>query len=417
MSIIIELPRVPALECAPDGKISKKDLDAYFKNIARTTSRLKVSTVGLQLDDECSLAVIAAVIAIEELTTKTLDPVTTKPFINFKSLELEAKYRARELSKDIEEFFKKQIADILLTLTQILRIPNPFLLPIPFIGVTADGYDPVIADLFTKDGQKKVKAAIKEDIESVKRFFADIESTFNGDLGIKSPDLEAEELWHKVKNWFNQLINDFIGSVTNAIGNAVKNIPIIGKPIYDLITAAIDPTIAIEEAFDRLVKEYKAKIKKAKEDFLSGKALEDLGEKLLREVTDLILGIQIPFLGSVGDFVNIDLKNKDIVIAEFDFHEVEDAFKELIQKARRFFKGDILVKIYDIIAKAPSTILSQFPIVGTIFKALKKVVDILSGKNPLTECEVLRIIFPAVFTIGALVVSLLPGCTEVVFIE
>lgn len=417
MSIVIELPRIPELKCAPDGKVNKKDLDAYFKNIARTTNRLKVSTTGLQLDDECSLAVIAAAIAIEELTTKSLDPVTTKPFATLRSLELEAKYRARELSKDIEEFFKKEVVDILLTLIGVLGVPNPFTLPIPFIGVTADGYDPVIADLFTKDGQKKVKAAIREDIDTVKAFFTDIESTFNGDLGIRIPDLEVEELWHKVKNWFNQLINDFIGTVTEAIGNIVKSVPIIGSPIYNLIFSSIDPTIAIEKAFDVLVDEYKKKIKQAKEDFLSGNALEDLGEQLLREVTDIILRIQIPLLGSVGDYVDIDPKNKDIVIAEFDFHEVEDAFKELIQKARRFFKGDILVKIYDIIAKAPSFILSQFPIVGTIFRALKRVVDILSGKNPLTECDVLNIIFPTVFTIGVLVVSLLPGCVEVVFIE
>jgi hypothetical protein len=417
MSIVLELPKIPKLECAPDGKVNKKDLDAYFKNIARTTNRLKVSTIGLQLDDECSLAVIAAAIAIEELTTKTLDPVTTKPFGSLKSLELEAKYRARELSKDIEEFFKKEVVDILLTIIGVLGVPNPFEVPIPFIGVTADGYDPVIADLFTKDGQKKVKDAIKEDIESVKAFFADIESTFNGDLGIKSPDLEVEELWHKVKNWFNQLINDFIGAATEAIGKIVKAIPIIGKPIYDLVFSSIDPTVAIEKAFDQLIKDYKRKIKQIKEDVLSGKILEDTAEALLREAIDTVLDINIPLLGRVGDYVDVDLNKKDIVIAEFDFHEVEDAFKELIQKARRFFKGDLLVKIYDIIAKAPAFILSQFPIVGTIFKALKKVVDILSGKNPLTECEVLNIIFPAVFTIGALVVSLLPGCVEVVFVE
>ena len=207
MSIILELPKVPKLECKPDGKVGKKELDAYFKNIARTTSRLKVSTVGLQLDDECSLAVIAAVAAIEELTSKTLDPVTTKPFINFKSLELEAKYRARELSKDIEEFFKKKVVEILLTLADVLKIPNPFKAPIPFLGTATlldeNGkpyvYDPVIEDLFTKEGQKKVKAAAKEDIESIKKFFKDLESTFDGSLGIKSPDLEAEEACIKSK--------------------------------------------------------------------------------------------------------------------------------------------------------------------------------------------------------------------------
>lgn len=425
MSIVIELPRIPKLECTPDGKIGKKELDAYFKNIARTTSRLKLSTSGLQLDDECALAVIAAAIAVEELTKNTVDALTTKPLTTLKSLELEAKYRARELSKDIEEFFKMKVVDILLTLADILGLPNPFEIPIPFLGsatlLDENGqpyvYDPVIADLFTKEGQKKVKAAAKEDIESVKKFFKDLESTFDGGLGIKSPDLEAEEAWHKIKNWFNQFINDFIGSVTEAIGRVVKNIPIIGRPIYSLIFSSIDPTIAIEESFDKLIDDYKKRIKKAKEDFLSGKVFEDIGEKLLREVIDRILEIQIPLLGSVGDYVDIDLSKRDIVISEFDFHEVEDAFKELIQKARRFFKGDILVKIKEIIEKAPASILRRFPIVGKIYDALKKVGDILSGKNPLTECEVLNIIFPAIFSLGLLIENLLPDCVEVIYVE
>lgn len=423
MSIVIELPKIPKLECTPDGKIGKKNLDTYFKNIGRTTSRLKVSTTGIQ--NECSLSVIAAVLAIEELLNGVLDLVTTKPFTTLKTLELEFKYRARELSKDIEEFFKMKVVDILLTIADVLGVPNPFEVPIPFLSSTtlldASGnpyvYRPVIIDLFTKEGQKKVKAAAKEDIESIKKFFVELEGTFDGSLGILSPDLTAEEAWHKIKNWFNQLINDFIGAVTEAIGNAVKNIPVIGKPIYDLIFSSIDPTIAIEIAFDKLISDTKKAIKKAKEDFLSGKVAEDLGEKLLREAIDIILNIRIPLLGSVGDYVDIDINKKDIVMAEFDFHEIEDAFKELIQKARRFFKGDILVKIKEILEKAPSAILKRFPIVGKIFDALKKVGDILAGKNPLTECEVLNIIFPAIFSIGSLIENLLPSCVDIVYIE
>jgi hypothetical protein len=288
MSIVIQLPTIPKLECPPDGKISQKELDAYFKNIGRTISRLELSVVGLDLDDECSLAVIAAVLAIDA-ATKPFEEITTKPLDKLKSKELEFRYRARELGKDIEEYFKKKVSEILLDLIELLGIPNPFEVPIPFIGTATllddKGnpyvYDPVIADLFTKEGQRKVKLAIKEDIEEVKKFLG-IESTYDGKLGIKSPDLEAEEVWHKVKNWFNNLINDFIGSVANAIAKAVKAIPIIGKPIYDLITAAVDPTITVEQAFDKLVAEYKAKIAKAKEDVLSGKAIEDLGQKNIR---------------------------------------------------------------------------------------------------------------------------------------
>jgi hypothetical protein len=423
MTITIELPKIPKLECPADGKIGKKQLDTYLKNIGRTMGRLNLSVTGLDLKDSCSMAVIAAATAVE-LATKPIELITTDPFQTLKSKELEYRYRARELGKDIEEFFKKKVVDILLNLIGILGIPNPFILPIPFIGtatlIDAAGnpyqYDPLIIDMFTKDGQKKIKAALKEDLEKVKKFLG-IESTFDGSLGIKSPDLEAEEVWHKLKNWFNQLINDFIGSVANAIANAVKAIPIIGKPIYDLVMASIDPTITIEIAFDKMVAEYKAKIKKAKEDVLSGKAAEDLGEKILDEVIDKILGINIPLIGTVGDLIDVDTNKRDIVMKEDIFHELEDAVKEFIQKARRFFKGGLIVKINDIMAKAPGYILQQFPIVGKILKIIKQVANILSGKNPLTECEVLRILLPPIFSFGSLIENLLPDCVDVVYVE
>ena len=423
MTITVALPRIPQLECPPNGKIGKKQLDAYFKNIGRTMGRLDLSVSGLDFDDECSIALITAAIAIEQ-TMKPFEEVTTDPFQALKSKELEYRYRARELGKDIEEYFQKKVVDILLDLIDLIGIPNPFKLPIPFIGtatlIDSNGipyvYDPVIGDLFTKEGQRKVKLAIREDIEEVKRFLG-IESTYDGSLGIKSPDLETEEVWHKVKNWFSKLINDFIGNVAEAIARVIKSIPIIGQPIYDLITAAIDPTITVEQAFDRMVAEYKAKIKKAKEDVLSGEAFEDLGEKLLDEVIDRILSIQIPLIGTLGDLLDIDPNKRDIVMKEDIFHELEDSFKEFIQKARRFFKGGLIVKIHEIIAKAPGYILQQFPIVGKIFRIIKFVVDILTGKNPLTECDVLRIIFPVVFSLGSLIENLLPSCVEVVYVE
>jgi hypothetical protein len=423
MTITIALPRIPTLECPPDGKIGKKELNAYFKNIGRTMGRLDVSASGLDLKDECSLAVIAAAAAIEELLLP-IEEITTKPFDRLKSKELELRYRARELGKDIEEYFKRKITELLLELLSLLKIPNPFEIPIPFIGtatlIDSSGnpyeYDPVIADLFTKEGQRKVKLAIREDIEAVKEFLG-IESTYDGSLGIKSPDLEAEEVWHKVKNWFNKLINDFIGSVAEAIAKLIKSIPIIGDPIYNLVIAAIDPTITVEQAFDLMVADYKARIKRAKEDFLSGKTLEDLGEKLLDEVIERILAIQIPLIGTIGELIDVDTKNRDIIIKEDIFHELEDAVKEFIQKARRFFKGGLIVKINEIIAKAPAFILEQFPIVGQIYKVIKRVADIISGKNPITECDVLRILLPPIFSFGSLVENLLPPCVNVVYVE
>ena len=109
--------------------------------------------------------------------------------------------------------------------------------------------------------------------------------------------------------------------------------------------------------------------------------------------------------------------NRDVVIKEGIFHEIEDKVKELIAKARRFFKGGLIVKINEIIAKAPGYILEQFPIVGKIYKIIKRVADILSGKNPLTECEVLRILLPPIFSFGSLIENLLPDCVDIVYIE
>ena len=352
MTILLEIPKIHKLDCGSDGKISKKDLDAYFSTIGRTVGRLSVSANGLSLDDKCGTAIIVALAAIDEII-KIIEDITTDPLGQLKSKELELKYRARELGKDIEEYFKKKIVDILLDLIGLLGIPNPFEIPIPFIGsvilIGADGepyeYTPKIVDLFTKSGQRIVKLAIRDDLERVKKFLG-IKSTYNGDLGIKSPDLETEEVWHKIKNWFSQLINDFIGSIADAIAKAIKSIPIIGEPIYTLVMASIDPTITVEEAFDILVAEYKAKIKQAKEDVLSGKAINDLGEELMQEAIDKILGIQIPLLGSVGELLGIDPNTNDIRMKAMTFHDIEDAFKEFIQKARRFFKGGIIVKIH-----------------------------------------------------------------------
>ena len=145
--------------------------------------------------------------------------------------------------------------------------------------------------------------------------------------------------------------------------------------------------------------------------------LEDLGQKILDEAIEKILGIQIPLIGTVGDLIDVNPDDRDIVIKEGIFHEIEDKVIELIAKARRFFKGGLIVKINDIIAKAPGYILQQFPIVGKIFKIIKRVADILSGKNPLTECEVLNILLPPIFSFGSLIENLLPKCVEVRYLE
>ncbi len=71
------------------------------------------------------------------------------------------------------------------------------------------------------------------------------------------------------------------------------------------------------------------------------------------------------------------------------------------------------LKAYSLMTK-PFMQLSNF---GKIFKIIKRVADILSGKNPLTECEVLSILLPPIFSFGSLIENLLPDCVEVIYVE
>lgn len=419
MSDILYLPKIPKLECTPEGKIETKKLKAYYKALGRIPNKMYLFASGM--DTPCGQEITNSAKDIEDFLRQ--NNVATKPFTNLKSLEWEMKFQARELMKDLDVYVKQKVVDILVGLASKLGIPNPFKVPIPFIAtatlIDENGepyeYTPVISDLFTKAGREKIKAAMKKDNKKAKEAMG-VESTYNGDLGVKSPDLENEELWQRIKNWFSNLINDFIKIVIEAIGKAVKKIPVIGGPIYDAVFSVTDPTVPIEKAVDESIKKTKEEAKKERQKALEQK-IESEANKILQNTVDKLLEIKIPFFGPVGDYVDLDVTTKGIVCKEEDLHETEDAAKENIKKSRSIFQGQILQKIYDIIANAPSYILSQFPIVGTIFKALKMVVDIIAGKNPITDCVALRATNPIVFELDILVKAKLPSCVEIIYTE
>ena len=418
MRAIVYVPEIPGLQCDASGKISFRQLEDYFVGIAKIISQLKLQAKFIQ--DECGKELIQAIRDIEKLVDDITGILMTDVMKKIKSKEQEMKYKVREFMKEIDVWFQKKIVEALLKIISILGIPNPLTTPIPFITavtlIDAAGnpvrYQPVIKDFFTKEGKVKIKAAMAEDIESIRKFFGD--GKYDGTLGIKSPEHEAEEFWQKALRWMKELLSDFIAACINAMISLLTKIPIIG-PIIKRLGVFIDPTKSIKEQLKLKYEEFKQKIKKAKEDVLSGKAFEDLGEKLLSELIDFVLNLPIPLFGTLGNLIGFSLeqrKKKETIHSKEElWHRIEDAFDDAMEKIKKFFQTDLIAKIHDIILKAPGWILSQFPIVKKIVKAIKLIIDICRGK--VSICVVLNIILKPIFSIPDAILKLIPNCIEV----
>lgn len=420
----IYLPNPPKLDCDSNGNINFKQLDAYFRTIGQIPTQLKIQAGAVA--EDCAPELFEAIRKMEKLIDDVTGFLMTDVFKKLKSKEQELEYKVREFFKEIDIFFQKKIVEILAKILKILGIPNPLMIPLPFIGPVplpddrggVENYQPKLGDLFTKAGKVKVKACIAYDLERIKKFFG-INGKFDGKLGIKSPEHEAEETWQKIVAWIKKTLNDFIFSCIEAIINVLGKIPIIGPVLKKLLAAWIDPTVTIKQAFDQMVTEYKKKIEKAIDDVLSGKTLENFAAKLLDEVIEKILNIPIPLFGTLGKLLGFTLdeeyKKKKVISKESIFHKIEDAFDNALEDIRKFFHGGMIKSIHDIILKAPGWILKHFPIVGKIFKVVEKIVRILSGK--ITICDVINLILPAIFNLSKLMLAFLPACVHIEYTE
>lgn len=418
MRAVVYIPEVPNLLCSSDGKISFRQMEDYFVGISKIVSQLKLQAKFIQ--DECAKELIEAIQKIEKLIDDITGILMTDVMKKIKSKEEQLKYKVREFFKEIDVWFQKKICEALLKIIKLLGIPNPFTIPIPFIGrvdlVKADGtverYQPVVADFFTKEGKVKIKAAMAERVEEIRKFFGD--GKYDGTLGVKSPEHEAEEFWQKAMRWMKELLSDFIGKCINAIIKVLTKIPIIG-PLIKKLGLFLDPTKSIKQILKEAYEDFKAKIKKAKEDVLSGKVFVDLGEKLLQELIDFILNLPIPLFGTLGKligFVEKERKKKETIHSKVSlWHRLEDAFDDAMEKIKRFFQGEFIGKIYDILLKAPGWLLKQFPIIGKIIRTIELIINIIRGKVPV--CFVISIILKPIFDIPEQILKFLPDCIEI----
>jgi hypothetical protein len=463
MSITVKLPSVSNLDCASSGgDLSQGNLTEYLRGVSQLPGQIKsqVSTaVDAAVDDISSkkreiirvagaisdgdlaqlsstletlgaeeiLDVLDKMQQVEDLIDQIQSFLSPRPFTYLHSKETEAKYRARELHKNIEQFFKKKVVEILTEIIGILGIPTPLDIPLPFApGAT-------VGDMFTASGNATIKAAIAANISSAASILG-LSHRFDGKLGTNVPEMTAEEVWQKAQDWLNKTLNDWIYSAINAIVGLLGDIPVIGTPIKAVLQG-VDPTVAIELSIKATLDSIKTQVTSKILDVatlaesISNGDLADVARDELQNQIDskiqaaqalldsginTLLGVNIPFLGGIGTLLGIDdvdteiKKNKVHMGKEYLFHQLEDAFDQFIDKARRIFRGGLLSAIHAIIDAAPGFIKS-IPIVGTIFNCIDKVVKILTGQNPFTSCDVITLIAPQVFNMNSLVTALIPS--------
>jgi hypothetical protein len=463
MTVTIKLPTVTTLDCAAaGGDLSLGNLDGYFRSVAQLPGQIKsqLSTaVDAANDDRLSKirdakklagsisdADAAAITsALETLTddqiTDVLDKMTQvedlidqiesflspRPFSALHSKELEARYRGREVFKNIEHFFKKKIVEILSEIIGLLGISTPLDIPLPFLPSVTVG------DLFTTSGNAIIKAAIATE-PTVANYF-DVSNKFDGKLGVNVPEMTAEEVWQKILNWLNTTLNNWTLSVINAIVGALEDIPGIGIAIKAVLSG-VDPTIAIETSVKAAIATVKSTaaghITDAKtlaasveNTTITDVAREEVQQQIDAKVKlsqdlidggiDTLLSIQIPLIGlGVGSIAGIDdkateLKKTRVIISkEYLLHHLEDAFDHLIDKARMIFRTSLIGAIFDII-DAASALIKAIPIVNSIYTCIQKVVKIVRGENPFTACDILQLVVPQIFNMGSLTDALIPA--------
>jgi hypothetical protein len=462
MALTVKLPSVSNLDCAgAGGDLSLGNLNEYFRGVSQLPGQIKsqlatamdaaaddisnqkrtvVRTKGYissadaanltsaleKLAPEAVLDVLDKMTQVEDLIDQIQSFLSPRPFSLLNSKETEAKYRAREIHKNIEQFFKKKVVEILTEIISFLGIPTPLDIALPF----APGAK--VGDMFTSSGNATIKAAIASNITSAASTLG-LSHRFDGKLGVNVPEMTAEEVWQKAQDWLNKTLNDWIGSAINAIVGLLGDIPVIGTPIKAVLNG-VDPTIAIETSIKASLNSIKSsvtsQITSAKalaesiaDGNLSQAAKDDAQQQINSKITtaqnaldggiNTLLGVNIPFLGGVGSMIGISdistelKKNKVHFGKEYLFHQLEDAFDYYIDKARRIFRGSLISQIHAIIDAAPS-IIKNIPIVGTIFNCIDKIVKILSGQNPFTACDVITLIAPQVFNMNSLTTALIP---------
>ena len=392
-------------------------MNEYFRVLGTIPAQLR-SQVRYLVNKELTEAVqelLNVADQIEKLIQEITGFLMTDVFKKIKNLEHKMEYQVREFLKDIDIYFQKLVIQFITELAEkiglaleAINIPIPFIKPVTLLdenGVAYE-YQPRVFDLFTKEGKTKVKAAIAENLEDVlsalSKFDDKIALFFTGKLNLRIPEYSAEEIWQKIMAWVQKTITNWI----SAFIDAIRNLPII-KQILGVLEILQDPTVALQEAMDKL---WDQAIK--------------LAEKSVKEaidfIIDKILNFPIPIFGTLGQLMEFDIKEEykkfKVHMKELVLTKIHDMWHQLMDKIRKFFITGWIQTLYDLLMKIAGNILKKFPILKEIIAGITLIINVLTGN--VKVCQVVQIILPVIFDLFGLVYKLIPSSIfEIVYTE
>ncbi len=357
-----------------NGKVTGKSISNCMRSIKSLSAQLSLQAG--KFPDEHRAEIDAAIDQINAISDN-ISSFATSVFDTIKNPEHEGVYQAREFVKDAEIFFQKKIVEAVTTITGLIGggLESMLKIPLPVVGE----FSPL--DIFTKEGKENIKKKLKE-LETLLSTDKVTDTLFQGKWNLYIPEYSAEECYHKVMDFGVQMLNDFVIAGTNALVSFLESIPVIGSVISSL-GAIKDPTKAIQESVEQGILNIQKQYEEMRDKFMSGELAENTANDLLNGATDMLENLSLPFLGSVGGFVDLSDEKKKVLMKEFDLARLKDSFDHLIQKIRRIIAGGWNKMIYDILLSAPDWVLKQFPILKDIIKALETIVDVCEGKIPM----------------------------------
>lgn len=440
MACELVLPPRPPLECQ-GGKFGFKQTTQYFKRVGQLKKQLELQYYALpaSCDAECKEKLGEAIKKMNR-EFDLLNSIFPRVFQRIKNLEHELEYQAMQLLRELEMFLYNKMIEFLNDVINKLGILNILNFPIPFLGSTtlidAQGkpykYSPRIIDFFTKEGKEKIKAAVREREEDVRKFLRKIDDKvdefFTGEWNIKSRDYSTEELWRRFVGWVRRTLSNFINEIITAIIKAIDKI----VPLPGFLKFLADPVGTLQREFDKIWEKFKKEYNDIKQKLLSGELANDVAralykqaQKIIDTLIDTILNIPVPFFGTLGNVLGIiiDVKDEKVQSKEKILAKIQGEWQELMQDIRDFIQRDWFRKItewlYKTISKAILDLLKSIPLIGAFIKALTLIMDIVSGK--ISQCDAMRFLEKTlgvpITTMAQRIYDLIPSCFSVKYEE
>ena len=314
---------------------------------------------------------------------------------NLKAPELEFELRMGALFQEFKLYLQQKLFDIISKIPGLDFIINLVNIPIPFLtGVK-------VLDVFTAEGRARIRAAVSARLDPIaKAMGMPWDLTFNGELGLKLPELQLELIVRRIFSEIERL-------VTSALWSALTFLTRLTKPIEKIWDALKFPRLpsftfpSFDDFFNNIWNSIKdlaisttEKIDKAINAMLDF----DLGAYLKSAFGAILDRIPWPFPTKLRLLMGYLDRDWNISMPEWDFGRVSAAIQTLFNRIPQ-----LIMELW-------------LQLIKPFLNAIKKffaIIDELLKYIPFTFCSFINLVARPILGIGNQLSSVLPAPIQV----